>query len=84
VTASSPDRPTPLTRVVFFVGGALVGGVIGYGFVSSGPGPTPSLTEPYAAAWVFGSAAFVGIASAIGTWGVFRRRFSGRHPDDDR
>lgn len=84
MNASSPDRPTPLTRIVFFAGGALVGGVIGYGFVSSGPGPAPSLIEPYAAAWVFGSAAVVGTFSAIWTWGVFRRKFESRRANDDR
>lgn len=84
MAANAPDRPTALTRLALFAGGAIVGGVIGYGFVSSGPGPAPSLAEPYAAAWVFGGAALVGIVSAIFTWGVFRRRFSGRRLDDDR
>ena len=83
MAASSADRQPPLRRLVFVGGGARVGGVIGYGFVSSGPGPAPSLAEPRAAAWVFGSAAVVGILCAIGTWRVFRRRFEPRHADDD-
>lgn len=70
--AAPPDRPTPLTRALFFVGGAIVGGVIGYGFVSSGPPPTPSISDPQAAIWVFGSAAVVGTIAAIATWRVFR------------
>lgn len=82
IAAPPPEKPSIATRAAFFVGGALVGGVIGYGIVSSGPVPPPSIFEPRAAFWVFGLAAVIGTISAIATWRVFRRRFEPRRDDE--
>ena len=57
--------PSPTKRAVFFVLGALLGGVLGYGFLSAGPGPAPSIFSPGGAAWVFGGAAIVGLLAAF-------------------
>jgi ABC-type antimicrobial peptide transport system permease subunit len=77
------DRPSFAKRVCFFFLGALLGGVLGYGFVQAGPGPAPSVFEPYAALWVFGGAAIVGLLAAYSPDKFLRpsRRFHQR--DDD-
>lgn len=72
--ATPGDSPTLLTRAVHFVLGALIGGVIGFGFVSSGPGPAPSIFDPLAARWVFGLAAVCGGLGALSPRGFWRRK----------
>jgi len=75
--------PSFTKRACFFVLGALVGGTIGYGIVTGGPGPSPSLFEPHAALWVFGGAAICGLLAAYSPDKFLRgsRRFHQR--DDD-
>jgi len=53
----STNKPSATKRVVFFLNFGTIGGVIGYGLVTGGPGPAPSVLEFPAAAWVFGGAA---------------------------
>lgn len=58
------DPPSLATRLLYFVVGAGVGGLVGFGIVASGPGPTPPVFEFPAAAWVFGIAAVCAVLSA--------------------
>lgn len=71
---TADDAPTLLSRAMHFVLGALIGGVIGFGIVSAGPGPVPSIFDPLAARWVFGLAAVCGILGALSPRGFWRRR----------
>ena len=66
-SAMSRRKPAPTlrSRLVSGVGGCLLGGVVGYGIVRSGPGPSPSPFEPAAFAWVFGLAGVCGLLAAI-------------------
>lgn len=66
------DPPSLATRLLYFVVGGGVGGLVGFGIVASGPGPTPSVLEFPAAAWVFGIAAACAILSAAWPAGVLR------------
>jgi hypothetical protein len=77
------DRPTLTKRVCCFLLGSLIGGILGYGVVTSGPGPAPSLLEPGAALWVLGGAAICGVlgASFPDTFWRRRRKFEIRHSD---
>ena len=74
--------PSVAKRVFYFVLGTLIGGTIGYGFVTAGPGPAPSLLEPAAALWVFGGAALCGVLGASFPDTFWRRKFEKRHSDD--
>jgi len=69
----STGTPSRATRVVFFFVGGIVGGVIGYGLITAGPGPAPSVFEFPGAAWVFGGAAVCGLLAAAWPNGVLRR-----------
>lgn len=83
-SAEGSDPPSVATRVCYFVLGSLIGGTIGYGLITSGPGPAPSLLEPYAALWVFGGAAICGALAASSPKGFWRRRGRfGMHDRDD-
>ena len=69
----SDEKPSLARRAAYFALGAAVGGVIGYGFVQSGPGPAPSVFDPVAAPWVFGLAAVCGALAALSPSGFWRR-----------
>jgi hypothetical protein len=81
--APADHRPSVAKRVCYFVLGSLLGGTLGYGFVTSGPGPAPSLLDPNAALWVFGGAAIIGVlgASFPDTFWRRTRKFEIRHAD---
>lgn len=82
---SSGSNPvTPLERVTYFVIGSLLGGGIGYGFLSAGPEPPPSLLEPHAFAWVFGLGAVCGALGALSPRTFWRRRRPFLEDRDDR
>jgi ABC-type antimicrobial peptide transport system permease subunit len=70
---SDDEHPSPARRAFYFVLGATIGGVIGYGFMSSSPGPAPSIFDPAAAPWVFGLAAVCGVIAAWSPKGFWRR-----------
>jgi len=70
---SDDQHPSHARRAFYFVLGALVGGVIGYGFMASGPPPTPSVFDPAAAPWVFGLALVCGALAALSPSGFWRR-----------
>jgi hypothetical protein len=72
---TQPPRPSPslAKRLAYFALGFLIGGIIGYGIVTSGPGPPPSVFEDPAAVWVFGLAAVCGIVAALSPDGFWRR-----------
>ena len=53
-------KPSPRQRWFFSVLGALLGGLIGYGIVTGGPGPSPSLLDPAVIAWILGPAVVCG------------------------
>jgi hypothetical protein len=80
----SSEKPSPAKRVVFFLIFGTIGGVIGYGLVTSGPGPAPSVLEFPGAAWVFGGAAVCGLLAAAWPDGALRRRgeWSRRNRDE--
>ena len=71
----SDEHPSPARRAAYFALGAAIGGVIGYGFVSAGPGPSPSIFDPTAAPWVFGLAAVCGGLAALSPKGFWRRKW---------
>ena len=82
---STPPSPTRRERAFYFVLGAIVGGVIGYGLVTGGPDAPSSLLEPMAAAWILGSAAICGSLAALSPKAFLRPggRFRWRHDPDD-
>jgi len=78
------SSPTPRARIAYFTLGALLGGILGYGLVTTGPGPAPSIFEPGARLWVFGGALICGGLSALSPAAFWRQnRFRWRHEDDD-
>ena len=79
--ASSPSR---LTRFIHFALGAGLGGVVGYGILTSGPEP-PSLLTAGAAAWILGLAVVCGTLAALSPRAFWRPggRFRWRHGPDD-
>lgn len=78
------STPTPRKRAAYFVIGAVLGGILGYGLVSAGPGPTPSIFAPGARLWVFGGALIWGVLSALSPAAFWRQnRFRWRHEDDE-
>ena len=83
--ATVVGSPSVTKRVIYFVLGSLIGGTLGYGFVTSGPGPAPSLLDPNAALWVFGGAVICGVlgASFPDTFWRRSRKFEIRHADRD-
>ena len=79
------DRPSLAKRAFYFVLGSLIGGTIGYGIVTGGPGPAPSPFDPGAAAWIFGLAAVCGALAASSPDRFWRRsRRAWRDEDDVR
>lgn len=78
------SSPTPRKRAAYFVLGAALGGLLGYGMISAGPGPTPSIFEAGARLWVFGGALIWGVLSALSPAAFWRQnRFRWRHEDDE-
>src|SRR3954447_21770363 len=78
------STPTPRKRAAYFVVGAVLGGVLGYGIITAGPGPAPSIFAPGAKVWVFGGALIWGALSALSPAAFWRQgRFRWRHDDDD-
>jgi len=78
------SSPTPRKRAAYFVVGALLGGLLGYGMISAGIGPTPSIFAPGARLWVFGGALICGGLSALSPAAFWRQnRFRWRHDDDE-
>jgi len=81
-----PDRPSLAKRPFYFVLGSLIGGTIGYGIVTGGPGSAPSPFDPGAAAWIFGLGAVCGALAASSPDRFWRRsrRLGWRDEDDVR
>jgi hypothetical protein len=78
------SSPTLRKRAVYFVVGAVLGGILGYGIISAGPGPAPSIFAPGARLWVFGGALIWGVLSALSPAAFWRQnRFRWRHEDDE-
>jgi len=78
------SSPTPRARAAYFVAGVVLGGILGYGIVTAGPGPAPSIFEPGARLWVFGGALIWGVLSALSPAAFWRQnRFRWRHEDDE-
>ncbi len=70
-----------LKRAVHFIIGAALGGAIGYGIATSGPGPAPSLWEPGTLGLTFGLAAACGGLGAASPDRFWRRsRWRVNHP----
>jgi hypothetical protein len=85
--ASRPWRrgPSRRKRAVYFVLGAALGGLVGYGLVTAGPGSPPSLRAPSSVAWIGGLAAVCGLLSAWSPPAFWRQnRFRWRYGDEDR
>jgi hypothetical protein len=59
------SSPSPRKRAAYFVVGAVLGGILGYGLVTAGPGPAPSIFAPGARLWVLGGALAWGGMTAI-------------------
>ena len=81
--SSNSPAPSPLKRLVYFVIFGIIGGVIGYGILTSGPGPAPSMFEIPGAYWVFGGALVCGLLAAASPEGVWRRRWDWTRRDRD-
>jgi hypothetical protein len=63
---------------------AALGGLLGYGLITAGPGPAPSIFAPGARVWVFGGALVCGVLSALSPTAFWRQnRFRWRHEDDE-
>jgi len=78
------SSPSPRKRTTYFVLGAALGGLLGYGMISAGPGPTPSIFAPGARLWVFGGALICGVLYALSPAAFWRQnRFRWRHEDDE-
>jgi len=70
----SPGAASVRKRIAYFVIGAVIGGVLGYGIVTTSPGPALSIFDPAAAAWIFGGAAVCGFLGALSPNTFWRRR----------
>ena len=68
--------PSVTKRVVNFVIGAVIGGFIGYGLITTSPALELSMFEFPGAAWVLGGAGIVGALAALFPDKVWRRRRS--------
>jgi ABC-type antimicrobial peptide transport system permease subunit len=68
------SSPTPRKRAAYFVVGAVLGSILGYGLISAGPGPTPSILAPGARLWVFGGALICGALSALSPAAFWRQK----------
>jgi hypothetical protein len=78
------SSPSPQKRVAYFFVGAVLGGVVGYGVITAGPGPAPSIFDPGARLCVFGGALICGVLSALSPAAFWRQnRFRWRHEDDE-
>lgn len=78
-------KPTAARRWTMFVLGLLVGGVIGYGIRTSGPGEEVALFSLAMAPWVLVPALVVGALAALFPDSAFRAsslRTRARHDDD--
>jgi hypothetical protein len=72
------SSPSPRKRAAYFVVGAVLGGILGYGLVTAGPGPAPSIFAPGARLWVLGGALAWGVLSARSPAAFWRQnRFAG-------
>jgi hypothetical protein len=60
----SDEKPGLGKRAAYFVLGAIVGGLVGYGFAGGGQEVAPSIFDAAAAPWVFGLAAICGALGA--------------------
>jgi hypothetical protein len=79
-----PIHPGPLRRGLYFVLGAALGGAIGYGMISSGPGPAPSMLDLSAMTLPIGLATACGALAAWSPDRFWRRsRWLVSHPDND-
>ena len=80
----SKSSSTPGKRAVYFVVGAVLGGILGYGIITAVPGPAPSIFAPGARLWVFGGALIWGVLSALSPAAFWRQtRFRWRHEEDE-
>jgi hypothetical protein len=78
------SSPSPRKRIAYFILGAALGGIFGYGMITAGPGPAPSIFAPGARLWVFGGALVWGALSALSPAAFWRQnRFRWRHEDDE-
>lgn len=70
-------------RGAYFAGGASLGGVIGYGIATSGPGPGPLFLEAVTRPLTIGLAVACGSLGAVFTDRLWRRsRWLVIHPHD--
>lgn len=67
------SQPTQRQRGLLFVVGAVLGGAIGYGLRTSGPGPHPALFSSQMAPWILVPAVIVGTLAALFPDAVFLR-----------
>ena len=80
-----PSKPTAARRWAMFAVGLVVGGVIGYGLRTSGPGEEIALFSLAMAPWVLVPAVAVGALAAHfpdAAWRARRLRVRVRHDDD--
>jgi hypothetical protein len=86
VRTPPPLRPTRLQRGIFFVLGALLGGLLGYGYRTSGPGPNPAFLSLDAAPWILVPGAVLGVVGALFPDATFFKpggRFRWYHDEDN-
>jgi hypothetical protein len=67
------SSPTPRERAAYFIVGGILGGILGYGIVTAGPGPAPSIFASGARLWVFGGAIVCGVLSALSPAAFWRQ-----------
>lgn len=82
---SIEPKPTAARRWLHFVVGVVVGGVLGYGYRTSGPEEHIALFSLAMAPWVLVPAAVVGALAAFFPAAAFRSQRLGsraRHDDD--
>ena len=78
------DKPSARVRGTYFVLGALIGAVIGYGVATGGP-VQRELLDPAVLAWIIGPALVCGSLAALSPRRSLRPggRFRWYHPGDD-
>jgi len=62
---NAAPKATPRQRALYFLLGAVLGAVIGYGLLTAGPGPAPSLFAPFSLQLVGGLALALGVVTAL-------------------